>query len=486
MASGKYRVMATTTDPQATNIRREFEGAVGLGDLRREARLVTISERIRAAPDQSFPDIMGTGAELTALYRFINSPSVTAATIMQPHVKQTTLRCAEAGRVVVIHDTSEVEFAGTVRRKGLGKLRSNSSQGFLLHTSLAVAGDGSRRPLGVLAAKTWVRESLGSSRDEVGRKRGGSSYADDEVKESNRWWELIDETENRLGGVAAIHVFDREGDAYVLLRTALDNEARFVTRMARDRVVLDRDGERIGRVSEDLIAVKTVVTLEVPLSARAPKSAPRSTDAPREARVAKLAIGAKKMRLAPPNYIDGDPESLEVNIVYVHEIDTPADVEPIAWVLITSEPIDTPDQVLAVVETYRVRWLIEEFFRALKQGCALEKRQLESYGSITAVLAIFLPIAWQLLLLRSLARTEPDKPAELVLTATQIDVLRAAVPNVPNSPTVGQALWGVAYLGGHFIKRQPGWIVLGRGLEKLLDLETGWRLGRAREKSDRS
>lgn len=480
--------MATTSELQATNIRAEFDGVTGLDDQRRRARLVKVVERLRAAPDQSFPDLMGTAAELTALYRFLNSEAVRPSAVMEPHQKQTALRCAEARDVVVIHDTTELEFSGSVRRRGLGRLRTQDDQGLLLHAALAVANDGSRRPLGVLGAQTWVRSSVPSSRHEDGRKKSGSAYVDVTDKESARWWRLMDETEDRLGGVTAIHVFDREGDAYALLRTALDQQVHFVTRMARDRVVLDEDGERIGRVSEVLVDVADVLHLEVALSARAAKPAPRSTDAPREARHAKLAVGATRMHLNAPNYIDGTPESLDVNVVYVHEVDAPPGVEPVAWVLVTSEPIDSPEQVRAVVEAYRLRWLIEEFFKALKTGCALERRQLESYESITTALALFLPIAWQLLLLRALARTQPDRPAELVLSPTQIDVLRAAAPAValPPRPSVVQALRAVAYLGGHFIKRDPGWLVLGRGLEKLLDLEAGWRLAMNLNKSDRT
>jgi hypothetical protein len=40
------------------------------------------------------------------------------------------------------------------------------------------------------------------------------------------------------------------------------------------------------------------------------------------------------------------------------------------------------DQVAAVVDHYRGRWTIEEFFKAIKTGCALEARQLESKRSM--------------------------------------------------------------------------------------------------------
>jgi Transposase DDE domain len=58
--------------------------------------------------------------------------------------------------------------------------------------------------------------------------------------------------------------------------------------------------------------------------------------------------------------------------------------EPIAWYLVTNEPIATLEQVAAVVDAYRARWVVEEFFKALKTGCQIEKRQMESYGALAS------------------------------------------------------------------------------------------------------
>lgn len=43
------------------------------------------------------------------------------------------------------------------------------------------------------------------------------------------------------------------------------------------------------------------------------------------------------------------------------------------------------------MDAYRARWVIEEFFKALKTGCNFERRQLESFQSLRIALAIFLP-----------------------------------------------------------------------------------------------
>ena len=73
-----------------------------------------------------------------------------------------------------------------------------------------------------------------------------------------------------------------------------------------------------------------------------------------------------------------------------------------------------------------------------------------------------------MLALRDWARREPDSPASMVLTPTQLQVLRVCGPvELPPAPTVRSVLFAIATLGGHHLTREPGWIVLGRGMEKL-------------------
>jgi hypothetical protein len=173
------------------------------------------------------------------------------------------------------------------------------------------------------------------------------------------------------------------------------------------------------------------------------------------------------------------PATLAVNIVRVHEIDVPAGERPVEWWLVTNEPIDTPEQVAATVDAYRARWRIEEFFMAVKTGCSYEARQLESLPRLLNLLAVTLPIAYRLLLLKHLARDQAKTPAIAVFTDVQLRVLRAkAAKPLPKNMTVGEALLAVAALGGHIKNNgHPGWRVIWRGMRELLFLELGWTYG---------
>ena len=180
-----------------------------------------------------------------------------------------------------------------------------------------------------------------------------------------------------------------------------------------------------------------------------------------------------------PNYYGSDlPPQLTLNAISVSEYDVPADTDPIECVLLTTAPIDNIEQIEATVDHYRSRWLIEEYFKALKTGCAFEKRQLESFDTLLIAMAIFIPVAWNLLRLRSISRARPSAPATHVLTPPQIAILtRIRERPLPPSPTVRDALLAIARLGGHLRSNgDPGWMVLGRGYQKLLTLDLGYRL----------
>ncbi len=457
-------------------IAQEFSGA-RFHDRRLTARLMRVVERAAPSPGKSIPQWAQGGAELDGVYRFLSNPRVTLDRILEPHVLQTVERCAQVDLVIVAHDTTECEFTGLVRRKGLGPLRSQKTQGFLAHVSLAISGDESRRPLGVLGVHTWTRSELGRSKKD-GRNRSGAEYTQLEERESKRWAKQIDRTSSVVGECASLlHVMDREADAYSLLTHLVETNKRFVVRASQLRIAREDDDAAPEHVQTIAARADGVLETEVPIASRAASPMPNQskTFVPRESRRVKLRFSATTVQIHRPRYMQG-ADWLKLNVVRVFEIDPPAGVAPIAWLLYTTEPIDTVAQVEAIVGYYRARWLIEEFFKALKTGCELEERQLESYAALRNAFALFLPIAWQMLLLRNVSRSSPHAPATTVLSAEQIEVLRVFAPKkLPPQPTARDVLLAVALLGGYVPnKRDPGWLVLGRGMDKLLTLVLGW------------
>jgi hypothetical protein len=442
-------------------------GDAEFGDERLNRRLGVLADLVAQRPDAGFPKVLDD-AELEAAYRFFGNDRVTPEAILAPHFRQSARRAREHERVLVVHDTTQFEFAGQKKREGLGRL-IRPGQGFFGHFSLATTADGARKPLGLLSIETIFRLDLA--------KPKAQRRSSDNRGESVRWRNGIETAEGLLaGGTRAIHVMDREGDSYAILAALEAGKRSFVIRSFQNRVLA---GEEHARLRATAVAAKATLQREVPLSPRPRIKGPKGKRHPaRRYRMAKLSFAAISVELPRTKDATTAPSpTMLVNVVHVFEKRTPPGEPAVEWFLLTDLPVDTPENIAFVVDCYRGRWTIEEFFKALKTGCQYERRQLESAKSLLNALAIFAPVAWRLLLLRHMARSGPDAPAHAALTATQLEVLRAVSKKpLPRSPSARDALLAVAALGGHIKNNgDPGWLVLGRGLHDLLLLEMGWR-----------
>lgn len=450
-----------------------------LGDARLTRRAVQIAERWNGAPSMSFPKLAASDAELEGLYGLFENDSVTHKPLLSAHCNETVGRIDAEGQgvVLVVHDTTSFAFGG--EREGMGWL-GHDQQGFFAHFALALSADGTRRPFGVVGLSTLMRERPPKRTGEKKKKISTRERAGDPDRESLRWGELVDETSRLLRGHAVpIHIVDREAESYEWLAERIENEQRFVAR-AR---VLDRS---VTSAQDNFIEkekLRVVVEMSVPVAEREVhlhrrrKSVFPSSNKkhpPRDARKARLEFSAETVRLTRPDYLDKKiRETLDVNIVHVRELDPPADVEPVEWFLLTTEPISTAEEVLRIVDYYRARWTIEEFNKAIKTGCAYESRQLETTRALLVALALCIPIAWQMLLLRTQSRTAPDAPATTVVTDERLEVLRTiARKPLPANPTARQVYYAIAALGGHLERNgPPGWKTLRDGLDKLFFAE---------------
>ena len=455
---------------------REFEGAM-LGDARRARRLVKIATDIAQDPSASLPDAAGSDAALEACYRFLNSEAVTAEDILAPHRRCTEARAKDVETLLVVHDTSSIELRGDDAVEGLGPLRhKNGKRGFFAHVSLAVSLAEHADPLGVVAVSTYVRKP-----HRVTSRR--TKTLDHPENETTRWRSGVDESQAVLASARPIHVMDREADVYELLHHFIKRGQRFVVRSQDDRATIEpiAGTRRHVRISSMLAPQVSIAARTITLSRRREPELPvaRRMHPGRGEREARVSIRATNVEILRSTSLPTSlPPSLRIGVVEVVELDPPPGAEPVHWRLLTSEAISTAEHVERVVDMYRARWRIEELFKALKTGCAFERRGFRSYAAFRRALAVFLPVAWRMLRLRALSRSLEERPATDVLSPTQLAVLRATSRRVPLSatPSAKDVLLAVAGLGGH-LKRNgaPGWQTLGRGLDKLLFFELGWQ-----------
>jgi hypothetical protein len=435
-----------------TRIREEFEDA-DFGDERLNRRLVRLGEALAEDPAESLPQSLDDAA-LEAAYRFLNNESVSPVAILAPHVRE-TLRRIDGGTVLAVHDTTQFGFRADGKRRGLGHLRS--TQRFFSHVTLAVRPGENREPLGVIGAHNFI-EPKGAEK---------------------RWLDQALETSKLFDHKNVVHVMDREGDGFATIAGLLEANARFVIRACDHRLIATVDGATRIRNAVDGFA--TVTTREVPISSRTntgrnPRK--RKQFPARNMRVATLQISAKRVTLKRPGSQPVTlPATCEVNIIRAWEPNAPDNEAPVEWLLLTTEPIDSADDLLATIDMYRARWRIEELFKAVKTGCGFEKRQLESYEALVNALAVYLPIAWRMLHLRSQTIEAPDSNVTL-LDPTELEVLRRKARRpLPANPTRRDVLLAIAGLGGHLKHNgEPGWQTLGKGLERLLGLVEGYKL----------
>jgi hypothetical protein len=439
-------------------------------DPRLMRRAHAFAESLARHPRRPLPHVVETSAEREGMYRLMRNKSCGFEELLEAQQQATRARAQRLGhRVLVLHDTTECSFDHADGDE-VGWLTPNRP-GFLTHHALVVDG-GTARPLGVVWSTTWARPKSSIR----GRKNrlNGRQLAAQASRESDRWIEGVDEAGAWLEGIDCVHVMDREADNFRLLDHMLAKGHQLVVRLRYPRSARQNEDETWRPLPELLRECPIVFEREVKLSRRVQRTIPRANHPAREARNANLTVRAGRATLQPPRYLDTHP--IHVNVVQIREEAPPKGETPIEWLLLTTLPVDSPARVEAVVDAYRMRWLIEDFHKALKTGCMLEQRHLESFEALTTILAFSYPVACELLWMRARAREAPHAPAAEVLGESLLACLRGH-PKVRlgPDPSVPEALLAIATLGG-YMKRSdpPGWQTLGRGYHDLLAFYAGW------------
>lgn len=385
----------------------------------------------------------------------------------------TTATVAQQEVVLCVGDTTFLDYGSIkVKREGYGPI-GNGGNGLILHSGLAVDPQ-CGQPLGLLWQKLWNREpkekppaneTLEQKRQQQAAARKAARQRRFEQKESYRWVEALTAVEAQVDKSSrVIHVFDREGDiAEVFDRIRQLGHTGVVIRAAHNRS-LDPSSERLWAKLEAQ-PIRFYQKVDLP-----------KTDT-QAARSAKLAVRFCLVQLKTPSRFE-NRQPLKVYAVYATEVNCPENATPLSWMLLTTEVVAEVEMAATILRWYSYRWRVEEYHKLLKSGCQVERYRLAAEG-MKALLGFLSVIAAQLLRLTYLHRTQPNTPVELVLTPTQLAVLKSNSPILPKLLTVAWALEAVARLGGYLEHRRQSPIgiqVLWRGWSKLQTLCEGWLL----------
>lgn len=456
---------------------------IDIGDKRLDRRATKIVSRICENPALSFPAVFSDSAELEGFYRFIENPYIQSASLLEPHQASTLERVKSSNSPVCIHDTTRFTFSGS--KDGMPLSSSNKTTGVdksvsFGHISLVVDFGNNNEPLGVIRLRHYQKGDLTRrSLLKAGKKQSEVTHIPSELE---RWWKGIDDVRSMLPmRQDLIHACDSEADSYELLTTLLDTNTRFVIRACHDRYVVEngkagKGSRRLRTVVKDnpVVAVRTVQLNR----RKRTLSTKQNRNQARTEREATLEISAQQVSLPKTHSCSkGAPRWINVNVVHISERNPPQDVEPIEWIIYTSEPIGEPHEILRVVDIYRSRWLIEEYFKALKTGCSYEDRELRRFENLDRCLALLAPIAWWLLKIRHASR-QPGSQRIKALPEDYLQVLKLALPK-KTFDTLTEQITGIALLGGHLKSNgPPGWLVIWRGFWKLTMLVQGYQLAK--------
>lgn len=439
-----------------------FSG-VRLGDPRRHRRLLSMARAMATEPAASLPKQMQGLAELEAAYRFLHTPAVSYEALIAPHVQQTRQEAGEYQEVLLIQDTTELDYHHHPSTSGLGPIGNGSRQGFLLQSVLGVQPQ-SLHVLGLAHQEPFLRQP--APKKETKQQRLARA------RESQVWERSVQAIGSPPAGVRWIHVGDRYSDIFSFLRLCRDQGCDFLIRAAQDRSVdllVEQAETPVAPRSHHHPTPGVLHLFEVveSMPARFCLQVELKATQKRAARTAHVQVSWQALRLLPPRTQEhAGWLPLVVWVIRVWEPDPPEGIEALEWVLLTSIPTSTPEEVLEKIAMYRARWIIEDLHQAIKTGCQMEQRQLQDREALQRLLGIIAPLAVRLIQLRAASRQEPEQVATAVLPPEVVQVV-AHLSKIPAQTMTVQACWSAIARQGGYLGRKgdgpPGWKTLWKG-----------------------
>jgi len=413
---------------------QEF-GDCELGDPRRTRRLVKIVRDQAAQPSGSYAQAAGGHRHaLKGYYRLLNHEraELDPERLLQTHRTQTIRRMKKEPTVLILQDTTELNFSTRPGCEGLGQIGTNQtgaqSRGLDLHSCLAVGESG--LPLGVLRLQGYAPEPAA----------GKDPHRPIEEKESYRWLQAYEDAADLaalIPDTRVIRVADREGDLFELFDLRRRRPGRKADLLVRAK--WDRCWEGSNqKLFEELAAAPLAKTMSLPVPRqREHPSKPSTPGRPAlSARSAKVEVRFKEGTLSAPR----TPQTrnqlpLQLWAVYLVAKHPPKGAVAVQWMLLTSMPVASVQQALKCVRWYGRRGRIEEWHRVMKSGCKILDHQNHSAQVLLRAIAIDAVIAWRIMLLALLGREVPELPSDILFDRCECEVLQLLAQK-KDSPSV--------------------------------------------------
>ncbi|MGH7222948.1 MAG: IS4 family transposase [Gemmataceae bacterium] len=445
-------------------------GSADLGDRRRTRRLIRVADQLVSHPAGTFPHKIPNPYERDAFYALMAADAVTHAAVMQPHFQLTHQRmAAHAGTVLIVHDSTILDYSG-LNIPQLGQVGEGHGRGYYGHNSLAITSD--RRVLG-------LAQQILHSRRQVPAHETRRQGHDHPQRESRLWRDAVAALPPAAAGQRQVDVADRAADLMEFLDYEQEHDRSYVVRSQHNRwVFLQVNGRQQRRKLHQLTrSLAAVCGREVKVSAQAKQPA----------RTAWLSLAWVAVQIVPPRQPRGDERSvpLPVWVLRAWEEKPPPGVEPLAWILLSNVAVTDAAAALERLDWYCRRVVIEEFHKAQKTGCDIERMQFEQAARLEPAIGLVSVVALTLLQLRDAGRDAETagQPATLWVPTLWVQLLASwRYQDAQRALTLREFLWTLARLGGHQNRPSdgaPGWQTLWRGWTQLQAMIQGVRLAQS-------
>jgi hypothetical protein len=430
-----------------------------------------LHEALVERPGSCIRRLAGERAREVQFFRWLRNKAVTPTEIVATAAEGTSARAA--GRdVVVIQDTSDLALGGRrARANGYGPVgKGGPLSGLVLHGVVAVeAGTGT--VLGLVDAQIRNRPATPP------KHRRSRKTAD---KESQRWIDATVRAGEVLAAATSITgVSDRESDIFEHF-AACPSHMNLIVRSCQNRSIV------ADATQTSALLLSFVNSMEE--QGRFKVEIPPAPG--RKKRTAEMAVRFSPVVLRRPLHGARDlPATLTLTVVDVRESLVPTGHQPVHWRLLTTHTVRDAEEARRIVDLYRQRWVIEEYFHTLKTGGfeieAADISNPKAMINLVAAACVAAVSVMQLVKERDGASRRPlddvfdpaDRPL-LEAISSRLEGKTARQKNPHPAGSLAFAAWVLARLGGWTgYYGKPGPRVIRHGLDDFHRIKFGASLG---------
>lgn len=368
-----------------------------LGHTKRDHAFLRQIECLCRHPNGTAAGSCSNMASVVSAHRFARNESVKLSKLRFARMKAVLETCAEEDTVLVINDMSVLSYRNHESKSDRRPIGDGRGKGYEYVCNLAV-GLESENYLGVLHDSV-ISANGSDDVDQIDYHANPTlsvlSQEDPKRLERNHCHMLASHFKyisQSAPGMKMVSVGDREFDDHLVFESAIECGQNVVIRSSKNRNVQAsnslswiNDGMRTPKQTGLSLAlghgcysvsalVENVPT--TPFKRIALDGKGRLTDEKNARSHAEVSIGSFCIKLYRPPKRSGTlfpiKKHLDLNVVVLKEPNPPKGRPAIEWVLYTTLPVDTPEQLKKIVRIYELRWLIENFFKYLKSGLKIE------------------------------------------------------------------------------------------------------------------